>query len=87
MNDPPEMVYRSTQQRKYISKAIKDGIEASSKKNGRKKGKLDKMTDELHSDIIKYLGDRSVTQIELMKKYEISRNTLKKYIEIVKNEK
>ena len=45
------------------------------------------MTDELHSDIIKYLGDRSVTQIELMKKYEISRNTLKKYIEIVKNEK
>ena len=48
---------------------------------------LDKMTDELHSDIIKYLGVRSVTQIELMKKYEISRNTLKKYIEIVKNEK
>lgn len=78
---------RAEQQRKYISKAIKDGIEASSKKNGRKKGKLDKMTDELHSDIIKYLGDRSVTQIDLMKKYEISRNTLKKYIEIVKTEK
>ena len=74
---------RAEQQRKYISKAIKDGIEASNKKNGRKEGKLDKMTDELKSDITLYLGDRTVTQIELMKKHNISRNTLKKYIKFV----
>ena len=75
---------RAEKHREYISKAIKDGIEASSKKSGRKEGQLDKMTDELHDDIILYLGDRSVTQIELMKKYDISRNTLKKYVKIIK---
>ena len=75
---------RAEKQREYISKAIKDGIEASNKKSGRKEGQLDKMTDELHDDIILYLGDRSVTQIELMKKHDISRNTLKKYVEIIK---
>ena len=76
---------RAQKHREYISKAIKDGIEASNKKSGRKEGQLDKMTDELKSDIILYLGDRSITQIELMKKHEISRNTLKKYVEFVKN--
>ena len=74
---------RAEQQQKYISKAIKDGIKASNKKNGRKKGKLDKMTDELQADIELYLGDRNITQIELMKRHEISRNTLKKYIAYV----
>lgn len=78
---------RAEKQREYISKAIKDGIEASDKKSGRKEGQLDKMTDALHDDIILYLGDRSVTQIELMKKHEISRNTLKKYVEIIKEQK
>lgn len=77
---------RAEKQREYISKAIKDGIEASDKKSGRKEGQLDKMTDALHDDIILYLGDRSVTQIELMKKHEISRNTLKKYVEIIKEQ-
>lgn len=77
---------RAEKQREYISKAIKDGIEASDKKSGRKEGQLDKMTDALHDDIILYLGDRSVTQIELMKKHEISRNTLKKYVEIIKKQ-
>lgn len=77
---------RAEKQREYISKAIKDGIEASDKKSGRKEGQLDKMTDALHDDIILYLGDRSVTQIELMKKHEISRNTFKKYVEIIKEQ-
>ena len=76
---------RAEQQRKYISKAIKDGIEASNKKNGRKKGQLDKMTIELKNDILKYITDRTITQAELMKKHNISRNTLKKYINIINN--
>ena len=75
---------RAEKQREYIAKAIKDGIEASNKKSGRKKGQLDKMTDELYEDIKKYLGDRSITQIALIKKHNISRNTLKKYIANVK---
>ena len=74
---------RAEQQRRYISKAITDGIAASDKKNGRKVGQLDKMTDDLQSDIELYLCDRTVTQIELMKKHDISRNTLKKYIAYV----
>jgi len=74
---------RAEQQRRYISKAITDGIAASDKKNGRKAGQLDKMTDELQADIELYLGDRNITQIELMKRHEISRNTLKKYIAYV----
>ena len=36
---------RAEQQRRYISKAIKDGIAASDKGSGRKKGSLDKMTE------------------------------------------
>ena len=43
------------------------------------------MTDELEKDIKKYLGDRSIKQVDLMKKHGISRNTLKKYICIVKS--
>ena len=74
---------RAEQQRKYISKAITDGIAASDKKSGRKAGQLDKMTAELQADIEVYLVDRSVTQIELMKKHDISRNTLKKYVAYV----
>ena len=76
---------RAEQQRRYISKAITDGIAASNKKSGRKTGQVDKLTEELKLDIIQYIGDRSVKQIDLMKKYKISRNTLKKYIAIVQN--
>lgn len=71
---------RGEKQRLYISKSIKDGIAASDKKSGRKVGQLDKMTDELKSDIDYYLNNRNVTQIELMNRHNISRNTLKKYI-------
>lgn len=73
---------RGEKQRLYISKSIKDGIAASNKKSGRKTGQLDKMTPELKHDIKQFQTDRSIKQIDLMKKYNISRNTLKKYIDI-----
>ena len=71
---------RAEQQRRYISKAIKDGIEASDKRSGRKKGSLDKMTDELRHDLELYMHDRTITQKAVMEKHGISRNTLKKYV-------
>lgn len=74
---------RAQKQREYISKTIRQGIEASDKKSGRPEGKLDKMTDELRSDIEKFLQDRTIKQVDLMKKHGISRNTLKKYIALV----
>lgn len=78
---------RAEQQRRYISKAITDGIATSDKKSGRKAGQLDKMTEALQLDIELYLSDRHVTQIEIMKKHDISRNTLKKYIRYVERMK
>ena len=77
---------RVTQEREILIKRIKDGQKASSKKSGRPVGKLDKMSEELKADIEKFLSDRSIKQIDLMNKHSISRNTLKKYIEIVKNQ-
>ena len=44
---------------------------------------LDKMSDKLRDDIKEFLSDRSIKQIYLMNKHNISRNTLKKYITIV----
>ena len=73
-------------EREIIVKRIKQGIMASDKKSGRKEGTLDKMTDELKADIQLFLKDRSIKQVDLMKKHNISRNTLKKYIELVKAE-
>lgn len=66
---------RGEKQRLYISQSIKDGIAASNKKSGRKPGQLDKMSDALREDILKYLSDRSIKQVDLMRKYNISRNT------------
>lgn len=77
---------RVQQEREIIVKRIKQGIQASDKKQGRKVGQLDKMSDELRSDIELFIGDRSIKQIDLMNKHKISRNTLKKYVEIVKKE-
>jgi len=74
---------RGQKQREFISQSIKDGIAASNKKSGRKQGQLDKMTPELKQDIKQFQTDRSIKQIDLMKKYNISRNTLKKYIDII----
>lgn len=78
---------RAEQERKITVQRIKDGIEASSKCSGRATGKLDKMSDGLKEDIQLFIKDRSIKQIDLMQKHNISRNTLKKYIEIVKNGK
>ena len=74
---------RAEKEREITVKRIKDGIRASSKKSGRKEGQLDKMTLELEVDIRKFLADRSVKQIDLINRYNISRNTLKKYIKYV----
>ena len=68
---------RVEQEREFIVKRIKQGIEASDKKSGRKQGKLNKMSDKLRDDIKEFLSDRSIKQIDLMSKHNISRNTLK----------
>ena len=65
---------------------IIENLDASDKKSGRKEGQLDKMTPELQEDIEKFLSDRSIKQVDLMNKYHISRNTLKKYIGYIANE-
>ena len=39
------------------------------------------ITGDNESTILKYLSDRSIKQVDLMRKYNISRNTLKKYID------
>ena len=77
---------RVQKEREIIVKRIKQGIEASDKKSGRINGNLDKMSEELKHDIVEFIGNRSIKQIDLMNKHNISRNTLKKYVEIVKNE-
>lgn len=75
---------RAEQERITTVKRIKDGIKASDKKSGRPVGKLDKISDELKADIQLFLNDRSIKQVDLMNKYDISRNTLKKYVELAK---
>ncbi len=75
---------RVEQERVILINRIKQGISASDKQQGRKPGQLDKMTAELEADIKAFLGDRSIKQVDLMEKHKISRNTLKKYIELVK---
>jgi len=77
---------RVQKEREIIVKRIMQGIQASDKKSGRKFNSLDKMTEEIKADIKAFIKDRSIKQIDLMNKYKISRNTLKKYAEIVKNE-
>lgn len=74
---------RVAKERTILVKRIKDGIAASDKKSGRPEGSLAKMSEELEQDIKEFLTNRSIKQIDLMNKYNISRNTLKKYISIV----
>lgn len=92
LNDTIELLIlveldRAEQEREITAKRIKDGIAASSKKSGRKEGQLDKLSDALKADIMAYLEDRGIKQVDLMEKHKISRNTLKKYIAIVKESK
>lgn len=75
---------RVEKEREIFIQRIKDGIEASDKKSGRKVGQLDKLSEALEEDIKEFLNNRDIKQIELMRKYNISRNTLKKYIQVVK---
>ena len=74
---------RVQQEREIIVKRIKQGIEASDKAGGRRRGSLAKLSDGLKNDIKKLLQDRTIKYSEVMKAHNISRNTLKKYIEIV----
>mgnify|MGYP002526293576 CR=1 FL=1 len=84
---------RAEKERQTISKRTKDGMaarkaeaEAAGKEwhAGRKPGQVDKMTPELEADIALYLADRYAKGSDIMRKHHISRNTLKKYTEIVK---
>ena len=77
---------RGEQEREITIKRIKDGIAASEKKSGRVAGTLAKMSDSLKEDIKVYLKDRSIKQVDLMKNHCITRNTLVKYIDIIKKE-
>ena len=77
---------RAEKERTTLIKRITDGINASGKKQGRKPGQVDKMTDALRNDILAYLNDRSIKQVTLMEKHHISRNTLKKYVALVQAE-
>lgn len=77
---------RVQKEREIIVKRIKQGIQASDNKSGRKFNSLDKMTEELKADIQEFINNRNIKQVDLMNKHNISRNTLKKYVEIVKNE-
>ena len=89
LNDTIELLIlveldRAEREREIIVQRIRDGLKASNKKAGRKPGQLDKLTEELRADIVLYLADRSIKGVDLMKKHNISRNTLKKYVEYVK---
>lgn len=77
---------RAEQERIILINRIKQGISASGKKQGRKQGIPIKLTDELTEDIKKYLNDRTITMESIIKKHKISRNTMMKYINIVKGE-
>lgn len=77
---------RAEQERLILIQRIKNGISASGKKQGRKEGVPIKLTEELKEDIKKYLNDRTIKLSTLLNKHKISRNTIKKYIDIVKTE-
>lgn len=81
---------RAEKEREITVQRIRDGIAASEKKSGRPKGKLDKMTAELKADLKYYVSqsvaDRTMTAADLMRKYNLSRNTVKKYIAAVQAE-
>lgn len=77
---------RVEKERKILIKRIKDGIAASDKKSGRQEGSILKLNEKLEEDIKRFLNDRSIKQVDLMKKYGISRNTLKKYIKLIQGQ-
>ena len=68
-----------------IIRRKKEGLKASEKKAGRPFGGVYKLSPSVENDILKYLTDRSITQASISKKHGLGRNTVKKYIEIVKD--
>ena len=76
---------RVEQERKILIKRTKDGIKASDKKQGRKTGNVDKLSDELEQDIKKYLQNREMTQKEISERHGVTPKTLRKYINIVRS--
>ena len=73
-------------EREAISEKIVSGRRESSNKGGRKKGRLDKMTEELHDQLVDYIKTRSIPLREISKKFHLSENTAKKYAKIVQSE-
>lgn len=74
---------RAERERTTLIQRTKDGIAASSKRSGRAEGHLDKLTPEVEKAIREYLTDRTITQQSIMKRYGLSRNTVKKYASII----
>ena len=77
---------RVQQEREIIVKRIKQGIEASDKINGRPKGKVAKLSDELRTIIINEVLNGTKSKLQLSKETGYSRNTIDKYVKIVKEE-
>lgn len=82
---------RAEEQRKYISKAITDGIKASNKKSGRTKGNLDKLTPALREQIklyiqYRYFNGEKISGQKIIDKFNITRNTFHKYVNYVRGE-
>ena len=48
---------------------------------------FDKLTPELETDIAMYISDRTIFQIDVMRKHGISRNTFKKYLAYIRKSK
>ena len=62
---------------------IKGAVATSDKKSGRKEGKFDKLTPELENDIICYLETGQGHKVDIMIEHNISRNTLKAYMDYI----
>ena len=74
---------RVEQEREIIVKRIKQGMEASDKKPGRRPGTKEKLTKELETDIKDFIENgikKGIKQVDLMKRHGVSRNTLKSYV-------
>ena len=73
---------RVEQERLIISQRTKDGMVASPNKAGRKVGSLDKWSDGMLDDMARNMKGDGVTIADIMTKYGLSRNTVKKYMRI-----
>ncbi len=75
---------RVEKERQILIQRIKQGIAASKRTQGRKPGHLDKLSKlGLKEDLQRYMTDRSIKPLDIMTKYSISRNTFKKYLNLI----